>query len=52
MCGLQSGARVAMAIAAHQPERIESLVVVKAFVYLLKKDRDVRVKLFDMLSTL
>ncbi len=50
LCGLSTGARVGMDLAARSPQRIRHLVVVNAFVHLAPRDRLDRLALYDLLG--
>ncbi|RZO10759.1 alpha/beta hydrolase [Pseudomonas moorei] len=50
ICGLSKGARVGMALAAYQSDRVGKMIVINAFAHLLDVDRDARVNIYNMLS--
>ncbi|KKW90377.1 hypothetical protein YP76_20510 [Sphingobium chungbukense] len=49
LCGLSKGARAGLMFAARQPERVERIAVVNAFVHLTPADRQARLALYDVL---
>lgn len=49
LCGLSKGARVALMLAAHRPDRVAGVVAVNAWVHLTGADRAARCALYDLL---
>ncbi|MGO4763664.1 alpha/beta fold hydrolase [Cupriavidus sp. 2KB_3] len=50
VCGLSSGARVAIDLAAQRSQRVTSLIAINTFLHLTEPDRARRIALYDLLS--